>query len=161
MVVPTILMGIIAAILFVMVFAKGDGRYMQGLEFSFRMLLQMLPLLIFAMIIAGMVQILLPPELIGKWVGTESGIRGVFIGTAAGALTPGGPYVCMPITAGLLKAGAGTGTMVAFLTSWSLISIARLPMEIGFLGIRFTIIRYLCVFFFPPIAGLLAAFISK
>jgi uncharacterized membrane protein YraQ (UPF0718 family) len=89
-------------------------------------------------------------------VGGESGLRGILIGTVAGGLTPGGPYVSLPIVAGLLKAGAGVGTMVAYLTAWSLWAVGRLPMEFGMLGWRFTLVRLACTFFFPPIAGLIA-----
>jgi uncharacterized membrane protein YraQ (UPF0718 family) len=89
-------------------------------------------------------------------VGGESGIRGILIGTVAGAITPGGPYVSMPIAAGLLRAGAGMGTMVAFLTAWSIWAVARLPLEVGIMGWKFTGIRIACSFFFPPVAGFLA-----
>ena len=104
-----------------------------------------------------MVRVLIPQELISKWVGAESGFRGILIGSVLGGIMPGGPYVSMPIIAGLLRTGAGIGTMVALITSWSLIAIARLPMEIGILGWKFSLIRLACVFFFPPIAGLIAS----
>ena len=120
------------------------------------MVIEILPLLIFAFIVAGMVQVLLPKELLSKWVGVESGIRGILIGTVAGGLSPGGPYVSLPIVAGLLRSGASVGTMVAFLTGWSLWAVARLSMEVGILGWKFTLIRIVCTFFFPPIAGLVA-----
>lgn len=57
---------------------------------------------------------------------------------------------------GLLRTGARVGTMVAFLTGWSLWAVTRLPMEVGILGWKFTIIRIASTFFFPPIAGLIA-----
>jgi uncharacterized membrane protein YraQ (UPF0718 family) len=88
-------------------------------------------------------------------------LRGILIGTLGGAITPGGPYVSMPVAAGLLKAGASMGTMVAFLTSWSLIAVARLPLEVGIMGWRFTLIRMISTLIFPPIAGLLANLIVK
>jgi uncharacterized membrane protein YraQ (UPF0718 family) len=62
----------------------------------------------------------------------------------------------LPLAAGLLRAGAGLGTMVAFLTAWSLWAVARMPMELGIMGWRFTLVRFACTFFFPPIAGFLA-----
>jgi uncharacterized membrane protein YraQ (UPF0718 family) len=117
---------------------------------------QILPLLIFAFIVAGMVQVLLPQELLSKWVGAESGMRGILIGTVAGALAPGGPYVSFPVAAGLLRSGASVGTMVAFVTGWSLWAVSRLPMEVGILGWKFTLIHIASTFFFPPIAGLIA-----
>ena len=89
-------------------------------------------------------------------MGAESGLRGILIGSIAGGLAPGGPYVSLPVVAGLLRAGAGVGTMVAFLSAWSLWAVARLPMEVGILGWKFTLIRLASTFFFPPVAGFIA-----
>ena len=156
MLIPTIIMGVIAIALLVIVYQRGGGEYILGLKLSGNLLLQVIPILIFAFIIAGMIQVLIPTEMISRWVGAESGFRGILIGTVVGGLTPGGPYVTMPIAAGLLRAGAGIGTMVAFITAWSVLAFSRLPIEIGLLGWKFTLIRLACTFFFPVIAGLIA-----
>ena len=156
MLIPTIIMGVIAITLLFVGYQKGGGEHIMGLKSAGNMLLQIAPLLIFAFIIAGMIQVLVPVEMISKWVGTESGFRGILIGTVFGGLMPGGPYVSLPIAAGLLRAGAGIGTMVAFITAWSLLAVGRLPIEVGIMGWKFALIRLACVFFFPPIAGLIA-----
>jgi len=156
MLIPTIIMGVIALALVLLAYFKGQGELREGFKVSGTMIVEILPMLIFAFIMAGMVQVLLPHDLLGKWVGTESGMKGILIGTIAGGLTPGGPYVSLPLVAGLLRAGAGAGTMIAFLTAWSLWAVSRLPMEFGILGWKFTLVRLVCTFFFPPIAGLLA-----
>lgn len=156
MLIPTIIVGLLAVALIFVAYHKGGGEHILGLKSAGSMLLQIAPLLIFAFIIAGIVQVLLPVEMISRWVGTESGLRGVLIGTVVGGFAPGGPYVSLPIAAGLLRIGASIGTMVAFLTSWSLWAFSRLPLEIGIMGWKFTLIRIACTFFFPPIAGLIA-----
>lgn len=156
MVGPTIVMAIIALILVAIAYFKGQGQHITGLQSAAKMTIQILPLIIFAFIIAGMIQTLLPQQVVSKWIGSESGFRGILIGTVAGGLSPGGPYVSLPIAVGLLKSGAGVGTMVAYLTGWSLWAIARIPMEIGILGWKLTLIRVVSTFFFPPIAGLIA-----
>lgn len=156
MVIPTIIMGVLAVILFFVGYARGEGEHIQGLKAGLNMTLQILPLLVFAFIVAGAVQTLLPRELLSRWIGEESGIKGILLGTVAGGITPGGPYVSLPLVAGLLRSGASVGTMVAYLTAWSLWAIARMPMEIGILGWKFTIARLCTTFFFPPIAGFLA-----
>ena len=157
MLIPTIIMGVIAIALLYIAYQRGGGEHVVGLKSAGNLLVQILPLLIFAFIVAWMIRVLIPQELISKWVGAESGFRGILIGSVLGGIMPGGPYVSMPIIAGLLRTGAGIGTMVALITSWSLIAIARLPMEIGILGWKFALIRLACVFFFPPIAGLIAS----
>jgi len=156
MLIPTIIMGALAAILFFIGYSKGEGQHILGMKSALKMTIEILPLLAFAFIVAGMIQVLLPGQLISKWVGAESGVRGILIGTVAGGLSPGGPFVSLPVALGLLRAGASVGTMVAFLTGWSLWAFSRLPMEIGILGWKFTAIRLASTFFFPPIAGLIA-----
>jgi uncharacterized membrane protein YraQ (UPF0718 family) len=156
MLIPTAIMGALAITLLLVGYYRGEGQHMVGVKSALTMIVEMLPLLVFAFIVAGMVQVLLPRELLSQWVGVESGMRGIIIGTVAGALSPGGPFVNLPLAAGLLRAGVSVGTMVAFLTGWSLWAIARLPMEVGILGWKFTFIRVASTFFFPPIAGLVA-----
>ena len=156
MLIPTIIMGVIAGVLIFIGYQKGGGEHILGLKLSGNLLIQIIPLLIFAFIVAGMVQVLIPGEMISKWVGAESGFRGLLIGTAIGSVTPGGPFISLPIAAGMLRAGASIGTMVAFMTAWSLLAVSRLPMEVGIMGWKFTVIRLACTFFFPPIAGLIA-----
>ena len=156
MLIPTIIMGVIAITLLFIGYQKGGGEHILGLKSAGNLLLQIIPLLIFAFIVAGMVQVLIPSEMISKWVGAESGFRGILLGSAIGSITPGGPFISMPIAAGLLRTGASVGTMVTFITAWSLWSVHRLPLEVGIMGWNFTLIRLACVFVFPPIAGLLA-----
>lgn len=159
MLMPTIVMGILALVLVLVGFYKGDGQHLEGIRSAVMMTATVLPLLLFAFIVGGMVQALVPAEAISRWVGAESGIRGILIGSVAGGLAPGGPYVSLPVAAGLVRSGAGIGTMVAFLTAWSLWAVSRLPMEVGVLGWKLTLARVASTFFFPPIAGLLAHFL--
>ncbi|UCD36728.1 MAG: permease [Fidelibacterota bacterium] len=156
MLVPTIVMGILALTLLAVGYFRGQNEHLTGLRSTGTMLIEILPLLVFAFIVAGMVQTLLPQDAVSRWVGAESGWRGLFLGTIAGGLAPGGPYVSLPVAAGLLRSGAGIGTMVAFLTGWSLWAISRLPMEVGILGWKLTLIRFASTFIFPPIAGWIA-----
>jgi uncharacterized membrane protein YraQ (UPF0718 family) len=158
---PTIFMGIIALVLLYIGYRQGEGQHITGLRSALNMTIDILPLLIFAFIVAGMAQILIPKEMLSKWVGAESGMRGILIGTVAGGFTPGGPFVSLPIAAGLFRSGASMGTMVAFLTGWSLWGINRLPMEVGILGWKLTMVRLASTFFFPPIAGLIAQMLFK
>ena len=156
MLTTNIILGLIAVVLLFIGYQKGGGQHIAGLKVAAGLLLQVAPLLVFSFIIAGMVQELIPGEVISNWIGAESGFRGIVTGALAGAMTPGGPFISMPIAAGFLRTGAGAATMVAFMTSWSLIAIHRLPMEIGILGWKFMLVRLACVFLFPFLAGLFA-----
>ena len=159
MLIPTVITGIVALALVWVGYSK--GLHADGIKHAFDIAVKVLPLLVFAFIIAGMVQALLPKELLSRWIGAESGLRGIFIGSVAGAFAPGGPYTSLPIAAGLLRSGASVGTMVVFLTGWSLWAVLRFPLEVGIMGWKFTLIRFLSVLIFPPIAGLIAQALTK
>jgi len=156
MLIPTIIMAVIAIAVLFFAYQKGGGAHIMALKSSGNLLIQVIPLLIFAFIIAGTIPLLIPSEALSRWVGAESGLRGILIGTIVGGCMPGGPYVTLPIAVGLLRVGAGVGTMVALMTGWSLLAFMRMPLEIGILGWKFALIRLACTFFFPPIAGLIA-----
>ena len=89
MLIPTIVMAFLAGIL--LAIGRYKGQHMSGLKSGLTMTLEILPLLILAFTIAGMVQVLLPHPLLSKWGGVESGIRGMLNGTIAGGFTSEGP----------------------------------------------------------------------
>ncbi len=95
MLIPTIIMGVLALTLLSIGYSRGQGQHITGLKSALNMTLEILPLLVFAFIVAGMIQALLPRELVSRLVGVESGLRGLLVGTVAGALAPGGA-VCEP-----------------------------------------------------------------
>ena len=156
MLIPTVIMGILAVIIVLIGYHKGEGQHIIGMKSAIRMTIEILPLLIFALTIAGMLPVLLSQEIVTKWVGAESGIRGILIGTVAGGFCPGGPFVTLPVAIGIMRSGASVGTMVAFLTGWSLWAFSRLPLEVGILGWKLTLIRLVSTAIFPPLAGLIA-----
>ena len=158
---PTMFMGLLAACFLVIALRQGSEVTEHGLMFAWKTTISILPMLIFVFIIAGFVNVLVPKDAIATWVGESSGIKGILIGAVAGGLTPGGPYTSLPLAAGLYKAGASIGTMVAYLTGWSLWAVARIPLEIGVLGWRLTVIRIISTLIFPVIAGFIANGVAK
>lgn len=152
----TIIMLLLTVIFGGVAFSKGKAVFLNGLNSGFRLFLEILPMLFFALLLAGLIQALIPKEAINRWIGKGSGLKGIFIGCLAGSIVPGGPYTSFPIVAGLVKTGASIGTVVAFITAWSLWAITRLPIEIGAVGMKMTLVRLASTFIFPPLAGIIA-----
>ena len=99
MLMPTIILGCVALTLVLVGYSKGQGGHFIGIKTGMAMMIEVLPLLIFAFIVAGMIQVLLPKQVLSNWVGTESGLRGIFIGTIAGAINDVG-IITLPDEAG-------------------------------------------------------------
>ena len=85
MIIPTLILGFIAIGL--LIFGHKNGVHIQGLKNGFTMTIQILPLLFFSFIIAGMIQVLVSPDALLKWIGPESGVKGIFLGTLRCRLT--------------------------------------------------------------------------
>ncbi len=151
---------LVAIILAALAWSKGGSSLtLAALLNGLQTLTSVIPLLIAAFLIAGFTQVLIPAEVIEKWLGAGSGWRGLFIASLAGGLIPGGPYVYYPIAGGLLKAGAGIGVLVSFISAKNLWSVSRLPFEFALLGPRLTLIRYALTFLVPPLLGALSELI--
>lgn len=156
MIVSTLLMAVLAAILVGIGYANGKGQHIEGMRKGLLQFAKVLPLLVCVFIVIGMLPVLVPKDTFATWLGGQSGWRGILIGTLAGSIAPGGPLIHSVMAAGLLKAGAGAGAVVAFLTSGLLWAFALFPAEAGILGWRFMCLQFASTCVFPPIAGLIA-----
>lgn len=93
-------------------------------------------------LLMGLIEVWIPKDKIQKWLGKDSGIKGVLISIGLGTLPTGPLYVAFPMTASLLHSGASVNNMVLFLGSWAALKIPQLIIEIKFLGLSFTLLRF-------------------
>jgi uncharacterized membrane protein YraQ (UPF0718 family) len=118
---------------------------------------EMLPKVLAGCLIGAFVTLLLPRELVARWVGHESGMTGLLIAAFFGFLLPGGPITMYPVAGAFLVMGADAGAVVAFIVSWTLIGYTRaLFWELPFFGYEFVIWRIVAAVPLPIIAGVLA-----
>ncbi len=118
---------------------------------------EMLPKVLAGCLIGAFVTLLLPREMVARWVGHESGFTGLLIAALFGAILPGGPITIYPVAGAFLAMGADAGAVVAFITSWTLIGYTRaLVWELPFFGSDFVIWRIAAAVPLPILAGLLA-----
>ncbi len=118
---------------------------------------EMLPKVLAGCLIGAFVTLLLPREMVARWVGHESGLTGLLIAAAFGVILPGGPITIYPVAGAFLVMGADAGAVVAFIVSWTLIGYTRaLVWELPFFGSEFVLWRIVEALPLPILAGLLA-----
>ncbi len=153
----------VCLVLYGIVFAVDSEKGIASIKSSYRMFtdpnIGLIPLILAAIFIGGLVQTVVPSELIIRWLGRESGIKGIALGAILGSMMPGGPYVSFPIAGAIYRAGASVGVVIAFISSWSLIAFARLPLELPFLGKDVVVVRIAASLIFPIIIGLIGQMI--
>jgi uncharacterized membrane protein YraQ (UPF0718 family) len=135
----------------------GHQRFLDVLISDVSLFGEMLPKVLAGCLIGAFVTLLLPRELVARWVGHESGFTGLLIATFFGFLLPGGPITIYPVAGAFLVMGADVGAVVAFIVSWTLIGYTRaLVWELPFFGADFVIWRMVAAIPLPIIAGVLA-----
>jgi uncharacterized membrane protein YraQ (UPF0718 family) len=140
----------------------GQARFFEILISDFYLFVDILPKVLAACLIASFVAVLMPREMVLRWVGAESGFLGIIIATLAGTVCPGGPITIFPIAAAFVAIGADVGAAIAFITSWTLLGYARiLVWELPFFGGEFVIWRTLISIPLPIVAGLLARMLIR
>lgn len=110
-----------------------------------------------ALLAAAFVSLIVPTDLVGPYIGAQSGWTGVVAATAFGAFIPGGPIMTFPLALVVWRAGAGDAQMVALLASWSVFAVHRvISYELPLLGGRFVVLRLASSWPLPLLAGFLA-----
>jgi len=153
-IVSTLVLAVVALVLAVLAYTKDPGLPLLGVRNGASMLWFILPRLVPAIIIAGLLQVLVPQEAVQRYFGRESGLRALLIASLAGVLTPGGPMVTVPFMVALAHSGAAMGPLVAYMTSWSLFGMQRIiAWEAPLMGWRFVFVRVVPSLAFPVLAG--------
>jgi uncharacterized membrane protein YraQ (UPF0718 family) len=88
--------------------------------------LRLIPRIMLGVVGSGYIAALLPQEVVGRWLGADSGVTGLCIAVLGGAFTPGGPVIGFSIGAAALKGGAGTPQVIAYTIAWALFAVQRL-----------------------------------
>jgi uncharacterized membrane protein YraQ (UPF0718 family) len=136
---------------------RGWPAFLHALAVAWDLFLVVLPSLGAGVLLAGLLQGLLPRDLITRRMGAQSGLMGLLLATIAGLMTPGGPMASFPMVLVLATAGADRGALIAYITSWALLGFQRtLVWELPVLGADFAILRISVCLPLPLLAGLLA-----
>jgi uncharacterized membrane protein YraQ (UPF0718 family) len=106
------------------------------------------------MLLIGLITVWVPRELVLKFLGKTSGIKGIALSVAFGSLPVGPLYLAFPLATTLMDKGARISNTIIFLSAWACIKIPQELMEIQFLGLPFTVTRLVLTVIFVTIMGM-------
>jgi uncharacterized membrane protein YraQ (UPF0718 family) len=153
-----VVLALAALALAVVAYVQDPGLPLLGARTGLKMLWFILPRLVPALILAGLLQVLIPQDVVGRYFGREAGFKGIAIASVAGMLTPGGPMVSVPFLVALANSGAAIAPLVAYMTAWSLFGMQRIiAWEAPLMGWHFVGVRVLSSLVFPFLAGWIAS----
>jgi len=106
----------------------------------FKEMILFLPLMF---ILIGLFDVWVPREKIEKHIGENSGWKGTFLVILLAMLQAGPLYAAFPFAYLLWKKGSNIRNIFIYLGAYSTIKIPMLTFEIGFMGLKFSLVRTL------------------
>lgn len=105
--------------------------------------IEMISFVPFLFIIVGLFDVWVPKEKLQTHLGPESGIKGIALVVLLAMLQAGPLYGAFPVAYVLYKKGISIRNLFIYLGAFSSMKIPMLGIEIGYLGIEFTLARTL------------------
>jgi uncharacterized membrane protein YraQ (UPF0718 family) len=118
---------------------------------------EMITFLPFMFILIGLFDVWVPKEKIEKHIGKESGVKGIFWVIILATLQAGPLYAAFPVAYLLWKKGCSIKNVFIYLGAFSTMKIPMLTFEIGFLGLKFSLLRTM---FSLPVFIIIAIFME-
>jgi len=152
----SLILTVLAVVLGTIAYVRDPGLPALGIRNGLAFLVFILPRLIPALIVAGLIQVLVPQEFVSRHFGRQGGLKAIVIASLFGMMTPGGPMVSMPFMVALANSGVALPPLVAYMTAWSLFGMQRIiSWEAPIMGWHFVFVRGVSSLAFPVMAGVL------
>jgi uncharacterized membrane protein YraQ (UPF0718 family) len=94
-------------------------------------------------ILLGLLDIWVPREIMVKYMGEGSGIKGILLAIFIGSAAAGPLYGAFPVAAVFMKKGVKFSNVMIFIGAWSTTKIPMLLFEMAALGTKFAMTRLL------------------
>ncbi|NLZ48564.1 MAG: permease [Clostridiales bacterium] len=107
-------------------------------EDSFIQMIEVVPPI---MILLGLVDVWISREKMMKYMGEDSGLKGIILSIIIASIGAGPMYAAFPFTAVLIKKGVKFSNVITFMNAWCVIKISTVLFEISSLGYNFTFLR--------------------
>ncbi len=131
----------LVAICLLLSLIKDREKTKTALRIAWNAVKRMGPSVLAIIAVIGLIVGFIPAQWIASTIGSEKGVLGLLIAAALGSVLFIPALIAFPLASSLLKMGAGTMAMAAFITTLTMIGFVFLPLEIKELGKRFALLR--------------------
>ena len=149
------IVNLIAFIWLIFSLIKDKNKTKESLKIALRTFIKILPMIIIIIIFIGFLLGFLPPDMISRIIGEQSGVLGILITAVLGSILFIPALISFPLAASLLNSGASIMSVAAFITTLTMVGIMTLPLEIKEMGKKITMLRNVFSFIFAIIIALI------
>lgn len=145
---------IIIVIIALLLMVFNIKKVSSGLIYASKMYLKFFPVILSIAFINGIISTFVPRKVITKLLGTESGIKGILIGSIFGTAMIGPAYVFYPFFKEIILKGASYGVIATTILAWG-IKLQWVPFGGAILGWKFIILLNTLIFLSAIMSGLI------
>lgn len=140
--------------LYVLAFLIDAEHALNALDFSTKLLYQLLPVLLLVFLLIFVSNFLVKADWVRTNVGRGSGLRGWIVAAVGGILSVGPIYAWYALLRDLKTKGMRTALIAVFLYNRG-IKLPLLPLMIHYFGVTYTLILAIYMTFFSLLSGIL------
>ena len=129
-------------VLYTITFFVDPQIFFKGLEMTKVFLIQMIEIIPPIFVISSLITVWVPPEVIAKGFGKNSGFKGKILSLLIGGFSAGPIYAAFPLAQALFYKGASVANTVIIISSWAVVKVVMFMVESSFLGLTFALTRY-------------------
>jgi uncharacterized membrane protein YraQ (UPF0718 family) len=131
---------VVLFVVFLFLFPSKAGRAEKSLLDQLKTMLLVMPPIF---VLLGLLDVWVPREMLIRYMGKGSGVKGTALGIVLGAVAAGPLYGAFPVAAVLMDKGASFMNVLVFIGAWSTLKIPMFLFEMQSLGARFAVARFL------------------
>lgn len=122
---------------------------------------EMLMIMPVVFILTALLDTWISKDTIMKFLGKDAGLKGLVLSFVLGSISAGPIYAAFPVCVMLHNKGASVRNIVVILSAWAVIKVPMLVNEAAFLGMKFTITRWISTVIAIIIFSWIASIIVK
>lgn len=150
----SIFLAVVLAITLVLVFIFPEKQEAVAVT-AWDYFMDMILILPAVMVLMGLFTVWVSKEMVVKYLGKSSGVKGIALSIFFGSLPTGPLYVAFPLAASLIQKGARISSIIIFLSAWACIKLPQELVELQFLGPEFMLTRLILTVVFISLMGFL------
>lgn len=133
---------------------RDGAKTTKALRIGAKQFWNVLPFFVAVFGLIGLLEVLLEPSVIQRWLGAGSGVLAPLYAAVFGGLATGPPAAVFPLGKYLLSQNASVAAVSTLLIAWVAIGTVTLPAEIRFFGAKFALSRWALAFVLSVLLGL-------
>lgn len=144
----TIAMWVLAGSSLAWSWTRDRGKTLQALRKAWKAFDGILPEFAGILLLISLALSLLSPGTISSMIGSQTGMLGMLLTSAVGAITLIPGFIAFPLAKSLLQLGAGVQQLAVFISTLMMVGVVTAPMEIKYFGKKATLARNLLAYLF-------------